>query len=440
VRERRSLLRRILASWDPRTPREASDAVVRNFLLHALPARVTLRSFSWRASAWLGTVTLSLFLILCGTGAVLLLHYTPSVERAYASVKDLEFAVPFGGWIRAVHRVAAHGMVIAVVAHLVRVFLTGAYKKEGAPGATRPLNWLVGLGLLLATLGLSFTGYLLPWDQLAYWAATVGTKVARAIPLVGEDVHRLLIGGTEIGQPTLIRFYALHGFVLPAIAVFLTSYHLWRIRKDGGLAVADRALDEARERAVAGPPAPGKTYALLGVTQGDTVASVSPAAWIEKVSVPGVPNLVRRTAIVFLMTAAVVGALGLVMPAPLEQPADPLLTPNPAKAPWYFLWLQELLTDLTIRIGPLAIDGALLGGLVVPGLLFLLLAVWPWLDRSPREAAGVWFHPTRRRQIAAFLVLLAAVGVLIAIGALFRGPHWSWTWPWERAPALPTRF
>ncbi|MHC5010812.1 MAG: cytochrome b N-terminal domain-containing protein [Planctomycetota bacterium] len=422
---------RTVASWLPKTPRESSDAVVTNFLLHVYPARMTLRSMSWRASAWLGTITLGLFLVLCGTGIVLLFLYVPSVERAYGSVKDLEYVVAHGAWLRGTHRIAAHLMVIAVVLHLVRVFLTGAYKKEGAPGATRPVNWCVGIGLLLCTLGLSFTGYLLPWDQLAYWAVTVGTRIAGAVPLVGEQIRQLLLGGTQIGQPTLLRFYSLHCFVLPAITIALTSWHLWRIRKDGGLAVADRVGEEVRARAKTAPPAPGKTYTLMGATKGDTVHTVAASGLLDDVSVASVPHAVRRTVLVLLGTFLVCSFLGLVVPAPLEQPANPDVTPNPAKAPWYFLWLQELVSDLTFRIGDFVVDGTLIGGILLPGLLVGLLAVWPWLDRSPAEAAGVWFHPSRRRQNRVFLLILVAALVLTIIGTFFRGPYWAWTWPWE---------
>ena len=430
-------LARALRSWNPRTPREASDAIVRSFALHALPARMLKASFDWRSSLWLGTATLGFFLVLCVTGFALMFVYVPSTERAYASVKDLEFAIPFGSWLRGTHRIAGHGMVVTVVLHLVRVFLTGAYKKEGAPGATRPLNWCVGLVLLLLTLGLSFTGYLLPWDQLAYWAVTVGTRIAGAVPLLGDTLREWLLGGSEIGQATLVRFYALHVAVLPALLIGFLSYHLWRVRKDGGLAVADRVIDTARAKAVAAPPAPGKTYSLLGVTRGGTVQSISPAALLDEASLPSVPHAVRRTAIVLLATLAVASLLALWMPAPLEQAADPSRTPNPAKAPWYFLWLQELVSLLTFRVGSVVVDGALLGGILVPGLLLTLLGLWPWLDKSPREAAGVWFHPARRRQCRVFLAILVGVLVLGALGTFFRGPYWAFIWPWEPA-SIPT--
>jgi quinol-cytochrome oxidoreductase complex cytochrome b subunit len=322
-------------------------------------------------------------------------------------------------------------MVIAVVMHLVRVFLTGAYKKEGAPGAYRPLNWCVGIVLLLLTFGLSFTGYLLPWDQLAYWAVTVGTQIAAALPLVGEDLRQLLLGGTTVGQPALLRFYVLHCFVLPVVMSALIAWHMWRIRKDGGLAVADRVAEEAWERSRLAPPAPGKSYTLMGATKGGTVQVATPAALIDGDSVAGAPALVGRAVAVFLAVLAVCSVLGLFLAAPLEEAANPAVTPNPAKAPWYFLWLQELVSILTFRIGDTVVDGAFLGGILVPGLLVGALAAWPFLDRSPAAAAGVWFHPSRKVQNRVFLVLLLACVVLTVIGTWFRGAYWSWVWPWD---------
>ena len=421
-------------TWNPRTEREASNAVVRNFILHAFPARITKRAFSWVATGWLGTVTLHLFLVLSVTGGVLMFLYVPSVERAYGSVKDIEFVTYFGSWLRGTHRVSAHLMVIAVVLHLVRVFLTGAYKKGGAPGATRPLNWLVGVVLLLLTFGLSFTGYLLPWDQLAYWAITVGTRIAGSVPVIGEEIQQLMLGGTAVGQGTLIRFYVLHCFVLPAFMCALIAYHMWRIRKDGGLAVTDRVIDAAKEAMRVAPARTGKTYTLMGVTQGGTVQSATPSGALYERSLPSIPAVVRRTAGLFLIVLAVCSLLGLFIHAPLEEAANPSVTPNPAKAPWYFLWLQELVSIFTFRIGDMVVDGAFLGGVLVPGILLGLLCAWPFLDRSPQEAAGVWFHPSRRRQNRVFLAILIGCVVLTIIGTFFRGAYWSWTWPWDAAP------
>jgi cytochrome b-561 len=431
-------LRTPLRDFSPSTPREASEAIVRNFLLHAFPVRTTKRALAWITTGWLGTLTLALFLILCATGGFLLFVYVPSVESAYASILDLEHMVRFGSWLRGTHRAAAHLMVIAVVLHLARVFLTGAYKREGLPGATRPLNWLVGIVLLVLTLGLSFTGYLLPWDQLAFWAVTVGTRIAASVPFAGAGLRDLLLGGEAVGPAALTRFYALHCFLLPALTIALTAYHLWRIRKDGGLAASDRVADAAMARAQASPPSPGKTYTLLGTTRAEGVGSVSAAPLLTAESVMALPNLVRRVGVASLIALALSSAIGFASAAPLEPPADPARTPNPAKAPWYFLWLQELVSDLTFRIGGFAVDGALVGGVLLPGLLVGLLAAWPFLDKSPREAAGVWFHPSRRRQTTVFLGLLAAIAVLTLVGSLCRGPYWAWVWPWEARPPAPT--
>jgi quinol-cytochrome oxidoreductase complex cytochrome b subunit len=202
-------------SFRPQTDRQSGDAIVSNFALHWFPAKTYKPSMDWNYSFWLGTISAALLLLLILSGAPLLFLYVPSVERAYASVKDIEFAVTFGSWIRSVHRMAAHLMVAVVFLHLARVFLTGAYKNGVGQGQRREWNWVIGVAMLLMTLLLSFTGYLLPWDQLAYWAVTVGTNIASSIPAVGPAVREMLLGGRTIDQPTLIRFYVLHVIVLP---------------------------------------------------------------------------------------------------------------------------------------------------------------------------------------------------------------------------------
>jgi quinol-cytochrome oxidoreductase complex cytochrome b subunit len=320
----------------------------------------------------------------------------------------------------------------------VRVFLTGAYKNGTGRNQKRPWNWVMGVAMFLLTLLLSFTGYLLPWDQLAYWAITVGTNIASSIPLVGPTIRELLLGGREIEQATLIRFYVLHVLFLPAGLGVLFLYHMWRIRKDGGLARADRAvvLSEKTEA----PPSTSKTYTLLGVARG-----TSPAVRASTLEAPGqtvnsVPDLTRRAAIVVLGTIAVVSILSVFFHSPLEEPANPLVTPNPAKAPWYFLWLQEIVTDTTIRIGSFTVNGAFLGGVLLPGFLIALMTLWPWLDRSPAAAAGVWFPATRRRQNLVFLIVVLLVLALTVVGTFLRGPYWQFYWPWEAWPELPTRI
>ena len=425
-------------SFRPRSDREAGDAVVQNFALHWFPSKVYKPSLAWSYSFWLGTVSAALLLLLVVSGMPLLFLYVPSVERAYGSVKDIEWVVTFGSWIRSVHRLSAHLMVAAVFLHLVRVFLTGAYKNGAGRGQRREWNWVIGVGMLLLTLFLSFTGYLLPWDQLAFWAVTVGTNIAASIPWVGPEIRELLIGGRGIEQATLIRFYALHVILLPGALGALLAYHMWRVRKDGGLARVDRAATLREKQAE--EPARTKTYTLLGVARGTapTIRAVSLEARDRTVN--GVPDLVRRAAVAVLGTFAVISVAASLVRSPLEEAANPLVTPNPAKAPWYFLWLQEIVTDTTFTIAGFTVNGAFLGGVILPGLLLALLTAWPWLDRSPADAAGVWFHPSRRKQNTVFLLAVLAILVLTVVGTFMRGPSWQFFWPWQAWPELPTRI
>jgi quinol-cytochrome oxidoreductase complex cytochrome b subunit len=353
-------------------------------------------------------------------------------------VKDIEFVITFGSWIRAVHRISAHLMVMVVFLHLVRVFLTGAYKNGAGRGQRREWNWVIGVVMLLLTLFLSFTGYLLPWDQLAFWAVTVGTNIAAAVPVVGNTMRELLIGGRSIEQATLIRFYVLHCILLPGGLAVLFMYHMWRVRKDGGLAKADSETILEKPRAV--PPVATKTYTLLGVARGQAPAIRASALAAPESTVNAVPDLMRRAAIAVLGTFAVVSIMAVFIPSPLEEPANALVTPNPAKAPWYFLWLQEIVTDTTIHLGSFTINGAFLGGVVLPGLLVALLTAWPWLDRSSAAAAGLWLPKERRTQNLVFLAVVAGVLILTIVGLYLRGPYWKFYWPWEAWPDIPSRI
>jgi quinol-cytochrome oxidoreductase complex cytochrome b subunit len=434
----RTVWEKLRWTWQPASEREAGDSIVRNFLLHWFPAKVTRQSLSWSYSLWLGTISAVLFIILTITGAVLMFLYVPSVERAYASIKDLEYAVSYGWFIRGLHRIGAHLMVAVVFLHMVRVFLTGAYKNSAGEHQNRPLNWIVGVVLLLATLLLSFTGYLLPWDQLAYWAITVGTNIASAAPIAGEPARFVLLGGTTIGQNTLIRFYVLHCFFLPLAVLGLFSYHMWRIRKDGGLACVDRLALSQKLKNVA--PIKSKTYSLLGITRGATVHVQTALVDEDAHTVQSSPNLTRRLAVVILGTLALACVLAIGLPAPLEEAANPSVTPNPAKAPWYFLWLQELVTDTTFSIGGFTVNGALIGGILLPAVLVIGLLVIPHLDKSPAQAVGVWWAVERKKLNWIFLVLVLAVLILTTVGTYMRGPYWNFYWPWENWPVLPRKF
>jgi cytochrome b-561 len=322
--------------------------------------------------------------------------------------------------------------------HMVRVFLTGAYKNGVMTRQWRPLNWWIGLVLLLVTLFLSFTGYLLPWDQLAYWAITVGTNIAKAAPFIGEQLRYFLLGGNEIDQNTLIRFYVLHCMFLPILLGGLFMWHMWRVRKDGGLACDDQlALSEKAQPA---PPVAAKTYSLLGITSGRTATVETALVDEEKHKVSAVPVLTRRILLCGLLLFAIVSVLALWLGSPLEEAANPLITPNPAKAPWYFLWLQELVAITTIHLGSFTINGAFIGGILVPGLLILWGVVQPWLDRSTNAACGVWLHRERRWHNLVFILVCVVVLLLTVVGTFLRGPYWQLYWPWQGWPSLPTQL
>ena len=206
-----------------------------NIFFHLHPVKVNRKSLKWSYSFGLGIISAILFGVLVWTGVLLMFYYVPSVERAYTTMKQIQLSVPLGQFTRNMHRWSAHGMVLVVVLHMVRVFYTGAYQRP------REFNWMVGVMLLLLTLGASFTGYLLPWDQLSFWAITVGTNIAGYAPGAGPVMREFLLGGTEVGQNALIRFYTLHIALLPLLMALLISVHVWRVRKDGGLAVSETA-------------------------------------------------------------------------------------------------------------------------------------------------------------------------------------------------------
>jgi len=222
--------RSVFRSGYPNTPRNQMLAIATNVFLHLHPTRIHKTHVKITHTYCLGGLSFFMFLGLTVTGVMLMFYYVPSVDRAYTDVQALETNVRFGMLIRNLHRWMAHGMVLTVLLHMMRVFYMGAYKPP------REFNWVVGVILLVLTLLLSFTGYLLPWDQLALWAITVGTNIAGTAPVLGGETRFVLIGGFEVGDAALIRFYTLHVIALPLLAAIFMSVHFWRIRRDGGLA------------------------------------------------------------------------------------------------------------------------------------------------------------------------------------------------------------
>jgi len=217
----------------PDNPLDRSLVMTSNIFFHLHPVKVSRKSIRWSYSFGLGVITIILFGVLVFTGVVEMFYYVPSVERAYSTLKEIQLTVPLGEFTRNMHRWAAHAMVLVAILHMARVFYTGAYKPP------REFNWTVGVVLLILTFAASFTGYLLPWDQLSFWAITIGTNIAGYAPVMGPTVRQTLLGGSEVGQNALTRFYALHVAIVPLSTVILISLHLWRVRKDGGLAAND---------------------------------------------------------------------------------------------------------------------------------------------------------------------------------------------------------
>ena len=212
----------------PDTPLNQSLVMMGNVFLHLHPVKVSRQAMKITYTWCMGGISFFLFLLLTITGVFLMFYYVPDTSSAYTNINQLSTVVSFGHLVRNMHRWAAHLMVVSVTLHMIRVFYHGAYKPP------REFNWVVGVLLFFVTLFLSFTGYLLPWDQIAIWAITVGTNLAPYTPLLGSTVYKILVGGSSVGQATLIRFYVGHVILLPLAGALLMAVHFWRIRKDGG--------------------------------------------------------------------------------------------------------------------------------------------------------------------------------------------------------------
>jgi len=343
--------RRLLYTDAVPDDRSRMRAVANNLILHLHPTKVPAPALRWTYTWGLGGLSALLAVMLVATGVLLMFRYDASVERAYTSIQWLETQVALGSLIRALHHWSANLLVITAFLHLLRVFFTGGFK-EG-----RSTNWAIGLILLLVVVAFNFTGYLLPWDQLAFWAITVGTSLLTYIPVVGEALTNFLLAGPEVGQGALRNFYAIHVAVLPAVLIALLSYHFWKVRKDGGI----------------------------------SQPKLGPRERVERLTT--IPHLVR---IELAAAAALIAGLllfAIFVPAPLEALADPTHPPNPAKAAWYFLGLQELL----LHMHPLA-------AMVLAGALLLAAFFLPRWDREEGDV-GIYFR-SRTGRIAALIGLL----------------------------------
>ena len=377
----------------------------------------------------LGIMTTAAFLITLVTGILLMFYYKPYPDVAYQSIKDIHFIVPTGRFMRNIHRWAPNVMVIAVILHMARAFYTASYRKP------REFNWFIGWGLLVTTLGLSFTGYLLPWDQLAYWAITIGANIAQspreitdALGItvwadIGGLQREILLGSDKVGEEALIRFYLLHVMILPLALVMLMAVHFWRIRKDGGLAKPEKAdemvAEEAKEFYPVFTDAPTKTYHLAAVVKGKTPAVGSG----PEHTVPSMPHLFYAELGVLMLTTLICVALAFVSDAPLKELANPLVPENPAKAPWYFLGLQEIVSF-----------SAFMGGIGIPMLCVIGLGLIPFLDRE-KEGTGEWFGGPGGWKLVKWSVVVGfAASIVVEAFAIKFG------WLREWFPDIPQLF
>lgn len=344
----------------PRDDRSRMRMVVDSLVLHLHPTKVPVRTLQWTYTWGLGGLSGMLIAILAFTGILLQMNYTPSPPQAYLDIQALRSSTWFGDLLRNIHHWSANLLVVVALLHLLRVFFTGAYRHP------RQLNWLLGIAMLLLVLAANFTGYLLPWDQLAYWAITVGASIITYVPLVGESLSRLLLGGPEVSAAMLLNFYSLHISFIPLGIMMLMSYHFWRVRKDGGLTIPKK-LEEVEEPKM------------------------------ERVTT--IPHLVRRELVFALVWIGLILIWSMFIPAPLEGIANPAVSPNPAKAPWYFLGIQELL----LHFHPFV------GAIVIPGLALGALALLPFYDHS-LDNVGIYFRSRRGRYLS---LLAAGLAVLL---------------------------
>ena len=405
----------------PSTDRARSSFIFGNVFLHLHSVRVHRWTLRWSTTMGLGIATTAAFLITLITGILLMFYYKPYPEAAYQSIKDIHFVVPTGRFMRNIHRWAANVMVVCVILHMARTFYTASYRKP------REFNWLIGMGLLATTLGLSFTGYLLPWDQLAYWAITIGANIAQSPREVTDAIgitdwfdpggiqRFLLLGSDSVGPEALIRFYLLHVMILPLALVAQMSVHFWRIRKDGGLARPANAGERLPDPVGAIYPvftqAPAKTYSLAAIVRGRTPA----VGKGPENTVPSMPHLFYAELGIFMLTTLVCLAFSLISDAPLKELANPSLPENPAKAPWYFLGLQELVSF-----------SAFVGGVGIPMLVLSGLGLIPYLDRE-EAGTGEWFGGPGGRKVVR-QALLVGFGAALAIESFVIRFGWIREW------------
>ncbi len=338
-----------------------------SFFDHLHPPTIPARQAAWHYTLGAGGLAIFLLLVVGVTGVLEMFYYIPTPDQAAGSIQTISYLVPFGGLVRNLHFWSAQLLVLIAGLHLARVVFTGAY----AP--PRRFNYLLGLALFVLAILADFTGYILRWDQGIQWALVVGTNLIKTIPLAGRALYILLVGGTQPGLPALIRFYAWHIFGLTLGLIILAVWHAFRVRRDGGIAV---------------PP---------------------PALRVDKKRISR-RQLVRREVLAMLLAGAALILLAAFFPAPIARPIVSLTEiSNEARAPWFFLWVQQMMKW----------GDPFLWGVLAPVIILAVLALIPYLLPKPLEGElGRWFPPSNRlAQITLALIALVVI-VLTVIGSL----------------------
>jgi quinol-cytochrome oxidoreductase complex cytochrome b subunit len=337
-----------------------------SFFHHLHPPSIPALQARFRYTLGAGGLAVFLALLLGITGILEVFYYIPTPEQAALSIQTLSFLVPFGGLVRNLHYWSAQFLVIISLVHLLRVIFTGAYLPP------RRFNYLLGMGLFVLAILLDFTGYVLRWDEGIHWALVTGTNLIKTIPLLGPFLYTSLVGGSQPGAATLIRFYGWHIFGLALVGFILLGWHIFRVRRDGGIAVP--------------PPAMRETQARISRYE-----------------------LVRREVLAMLLVSVALLLLSIFAPAPLAQPITAASSlPGTARAPWFFLWVQQLL-----KLGNPFFWGVLIP-LVVLILVGLIPYIFPQLNQSEM---GRWFPKSNRlaQTMAGFILLTIIVLTVVAL-------------------------
>jgi quinol-cytochrome oxidoreductase complex cytochrome b subunit len=388
---------------------ERIRAVTKNFFIHFQSPKLHVYSLQPSFTYGLGILNLSLFIILLLTGLLLMIYYRPSVTHAYNSILDINNVITGGRYLRNLHRWAGHGLVFFSIIHMSRTFYTGSYTKG------RSLTWNIGICLLFIILFSSFSGYLLPWDQLGFWAVTIASNIVSSTKELtdalsitayfdpGLIIKKLLLGGVDVDQNALTRFYFLHIIFLPLLFIVLTGWHFWRIRKSGGLNLPDNADELIMNKD------PGKNEKLKLIKNEYQIFSWPVALWAELA--------------IFLAALAILSLFAFLIDAPLKDIANPAMPENPAKAPWYFLGVQELVSYSSFG-----------GGILVPLLIIIALISFPYIDKN-EEKTGLWFSGPHGLRVTFYSGLFASSIVLIMI-LILAGLGWIRDW----FPSVPTQL